>query len=85
LSSRIGIDAIDASVFRRNENHVMGCPCEAQIGEVKRLGVHFAIHSDDKQKAKIGRAHIAGRKSRLVKILPGPTIIVVISGHSARG
>ena len=52
MAVRLGTLLVFA-MFSGNENHVVGRPGNGQIGQVKRLGVDFAIHSDDEQQAKI--------------------------------
>ena len=48
---------------------------------VERLRVHWAVHVDRSQLAKLRRCHIGGRQRRFIQILPGATYVIVIRQH----
>jgi hypothetical protein len=53
----------------------------AYLREIKRLGIHFPVHTDDKEFAEIGRVDVAGRKNRFAEILSAACIVIVIRRH----
>src|SRR5580693_6804467 len=51
---------------------------EDEVRNVKRLGVHLAVHGQESETAKIRGVDIGRRKNDFIQILPRPTVVIVV-------
>lgn len=77
----VGIEAVNAAVFRGYKNDIVGAVGSGQVGQIERLGVYLSVDWDDEQEAETGGIYIAGCKGALVQILPSSGIVVVVGRH----
>ena len=66
LCQRVRIEGIDRVVLRDDENHVMRASRYRQVGNIKWLRIHLAVHGKESKFAEIRGVHIAQRQEGFI-------------------